>query len=278
VLGVCRYLGTIGYEITYLPVDSDGRVDPSDVAKAVRHDTILITIMHANNEVGTIQPVREIAAIAKKNGIAFHTDAAQSAGKIETDIKGIAADLLTLAGHKLYAPKGIGALFIKNGLKLEPVLYGAGQEKGLRPGTENVAYIVALGKACEIAKRDFKINTRTMLSTRDRLLRGLTLEPGVTVKLNGKPDGSLPNTMSMAFERTDAHALISLLGREVLISAGSACHANTRVISPVLKAMNVDAGTAAGTVRISTGKYTTMDEADRAVELITAAARKLTAG
>jgi len=162
VTEVCNYLTSLGWEITYLPVDRYGAVNASDVEKAIRKDTVLITVMHANNEVGTIQPIEEIGAIAQKNNIVFHTDAAQSVGKIEVDVKKFGVDLLTIAGHKLYAPKGVGALFIKQGTKVENLMYGANQEKNIRPVTENVIHIVGLGKACEIAKRDFNKNYRNM--------------------------------------------------------------------------------------------------------------------
>ena len=159
-----------GFEITYLPVDGFGMVDPKDVENAIRKDTILITIMHANNEVGTIQPIKEIGAIARKQNIVFHTDASQSIGKIETDVEKLGVDLLTIAGHKLYAPKGIGALYIMKGTQIENLMHGAGQEKGIRPGTENVIHTVGLGKACEVALRDFNQNQQNMLVSRDRLL------------------------------------------------------------------------------------------------------------
>lgn len=148
VTEVCAYLCSLGFEITYVPVDRNGKTDPKDVEDAIRPDTVLITIMYANNEVGTIQPIEEIGEIARKHKVVFHTDAAQSVGKIETDVRKLGVDLLTIAGHKLYAPKGIGALYVKKGTKIENLMHGAGQEKGLRPGTENVPYIVALGKAC----------------------------------------------------------------------------------------------------------------------------------
>jgi cysteine desulfurase len=246
-----------------------------DVENAIRKDTILVTIMHANNEVGTIQPVKEIGDIARKRNITFHTDAAQSVGKIETDVKKMGVDLLSIAGHKLYAPKGIGALYIKKGTHIENFLYGAGQEKGLRPGTENVPYIVALGKACDIVKRDFDKNVNNMLSTKERLLNGLKNKLRDRVKVNGEFSNILPNTLSVAFDRIEAHALASLISKEVFISTGSACHADSIEISSVLKAMNIELMTAASTVRISTGKYTTVEEVDRAVEAISSAVLKL---
>lgn len=275
VTKVCDYLNSLGYEITSVPVDRNGKTDPKDVEDAICPDTVLITIMHANNEVGTIQPVGEIGRIAKKHKVAFHTDAAQSVGKIETDVNILGVDLLTIAGHKLYAPKGIGALYVKKGTKIENLMHGAGQEKGLRPGTENVPYIVALGKACEIAKRDFDKNVRNMFSTKERLFNGLKDKLGDRVMINGKFPDTLPNTLSVAFEKTDAHTLTSLISEELFISTGSACHADSIEISSVLKAMNVERMTAAGTVRISTGKFTTIDEIDRAVDIIVHAVKKL---
>jgi cysteine desulfurase len=268
VTEVCRYLNSLGYEITYVPVDTHGKVNPNDVENAIRSDTVLITIMHANNEVGTIQPILEIATIARKYNIMFHTDAAQSVGKIETDVTTLGIDLLTIAGHKLYAPKGIGALYIKQGTKIENLMYGARQEKGIRPGTENVPYIVALGKACEIAKRDLDKNNSRMYRMRERLLLGLRQKLGTAVRVNADLENCLPNTLSIAFERVDAHTLTSLIGNDVYISTGSACHADSVEISSVLKAMNIDISTATCTVRISTGKYTTEEEIDRAIKAI----------
>jgi cysteine desulfurase len=275
VTEVCKYISTLGYEITYLPVDAFGMVNPVDVEKAIRPDTALITIMHANNEVGTIQPISEIAAIAKKNNITFHTDASQSIGKIDTDITTLGVDLLTIAGHKLYAPKGIGALYIKRGVKIENLLHGAGQENGIKPGTENVIHIVGLGKACEIAQRDFDKNRQNMLSMRDNLLDGLKNNLGDKVKVNGNLRNSLPNTLSVAFDKVEAHTLASVISKDICISTGSACHANSIEISSVLKAMNIDIKTAAGTVRISTGKYTTTEEIETAVKIISDTEKKL---
>lgn len=268
VIEVCKYLATLGYEITYLPVDANGKVDVRDVEKAIRPDTVLITIMHANNETGTIQPIEDIGKIARQKNIAFHTDAAQSAGKIETDVQKLHVDLLTIAGHKLYAPKGIGALYIRQGTQLENLMYGAGQENGMRPGTENLIHIVGLGKASEIARRDLNKNAYTMKSTKEKLLVGLRARLGGNIKVNGRMTATLPNTLSVSFDHTEAHALVSMIGHQVLISAGSACHADSIEISPVLKAMNMDITDAASTVRISTGKYTTMEEIDHAIEII----------
>jgi len=275
IMEVCKQLETQGYEITYIPVDKSGSVNPQDIENAIRPDTALITIMHANNEAGIIQPISEMATIAKKHKVIFHTDAAQSVGKIETNVSTLGVDLLTIAGHKLYAPKGIGALYVKKGVEIQSIMFGASQEKGIRPGTENVIHIVALGKACEIAKRDFDKNTAIMLSTKTRLLNGLKAGLGDMVMENVDMAKTLPNTLSIAFKGVDAHSLSSLICKDINISTGSACHADSVEISSVLKAMKVDLKLAAGTVRISTGKYTTNDEIDRAVDIITHAVLKL---
>lgn len=276
VIEVCKYLESQNFEVSYLPVDTKGRINPQDVEKAIRPDTILITIMHANNEVGTIQPISEIAAIAKEKNILFHTDAAQSVGKIETDVEKLGVNLLTIAGHKLYAPKGIGALYVKQGSKIQKIMYGASQEKGIRPGTENLVHIVALGKACEVAERDFNKNYATMLTAKNKLLAGLQTHFGEKIKVNGDPAHCLPNTLSIAFDNVEAHTLASIISNDIYISTGSACHANSVEISSVLKAMNLDLKTAVGTVRISTGKHTSSEEIETAVKIISNTVNKLT--
>ena len=275
VTDVCRFLSSQGFEITWLPVDKYGRIDPEQVKKAIRPDTILITIMHANNEVGTIQPIREIGSIARQKNIVFHTDASQSVGKIETDVNKLGVDLLTIAGHKLYAPKGIGALYIRKGTRIENLIHGAGQEKGIRPGTENVIHTVGLGKACEVALRDFKQNQQNMQASRNRLLNGLVSQLANKVHVNGNLENCLPNTLSVAFENISAHTLASFVDHDVLISIGSACHSGETTISSVLQAMNLDFRTAAATVRISTGKSSTEEEIDFAVEVLVHAVKKL---
>jgi len=275
VTEVCKYLGSQGFEITVLPVDQYGRVDPGQVKDAIRQDTILITIMHANNEIGTIQPLDEIGVIAREKKIVFHTDASQSVGKIETDVNKLGVDLLTIAGHKLYAPKGIGALYIRKGTLIENLMHGAGQEKGIRPGTENVIHTVGLGKACEIALRDFKQNQQNMMVSRDRLLDGLVSGFGDKVHINSNLDNCLPNTLSVAFGNVSAHELASFISSDVLISTGSACHSGETTISSVLQAMNLDFRTAAATVRISTGKNSTEEEIDFTIEVLINAINKL---
>ncbi|WP_198152421.1 cysteine desulfurase family protein [Draconibacterium sediminis] len=215
VTEVCSYLEKQGYEITQLPVDSYGKVNLEDVEKAIRPDTVLISIMHANNEVGTIQPVKEIGEIAKKHSVLFHTDAAQSVGKIETDVNKLGIDMLSVAGHKLYAPKGIGALYIRDGVRLENLIFGAVQEQGLRPGTENVPYIVALGKACELATDNFETSKMHLYQMRQRLLNGFIMKCQTTIKLNADLKNCLPNTLSIAFDKVDAHTLVSLVSQKV---------------------------------------------------------------
>ncbi|MGE4288000.1 MAG: cysteine desulfurase family protein [Salinivirgaceae bacterium] len=268
VIEVCKHLETQGFEVSYLPVDANGRVQPEVLNKAIRTDTILVSIMLANNEVGTLQPIKELAAIARQHKVIFHTDAAQALGKIETNVQQLGVDLLSIAGHKLYAPKGIGALYVKKGTPIKPLLYGASQENGLRPGTENVAYMVALGKACEIAGRDFTRNVSIMRTTKERLFDGLRSHLGDKLTVNGESASTLPNTLSVAFKGVDAHALAASISDEVLLATGSACHAHSIEPSAVLKAMKVDAATALSTVRISTGKHTTFEDIDMAVEVI----------
>ncbi len=275
VTEVCKYLTKYGFEITYLPVDKYGAVGINGLEKAIRKDTILISIMHANNEVGTVQPIEQISSIAKSKGVFVHTDAAQSVGKIETNITKLGVDLLTIAGHKLYAPKGIGALYIRHGVKIENIIHGASQERGISPGTENVTGIVGLGKACEIAQRDLGKNQRHLLNMRERLLKGLLVELNNIVTVNSDLNNSLPNTLSVAFDKVEAHTLASLISNDILISTGSACHSGLTKISSVLKAMNMNIMTAASTVRISIGKNTTKEEIDFAVSIITNAVNRL---
>ncbi len=275
VINVCRYLELFGFEVTYLATDENGVVNPSIVEDAIRPDTVLITVMHANNETGAIQPVNEIASISRRKNVLFHTDAAQSAGKIITNVAVMQPDLLSIAGHKMYAPKGIGALYIRDGVRIQNLMYGGDQEKGMRPGTENVVHIVALGKACEIAARDHDKNHSIMLSAKTGLFGGLKKKLGGRIRLNGDFSGTLPNTLSIAFENINARKLASQIGKEVLVSTGAACHSGTGEISSVLKAMNIDRKTADGTVRISTGKYTRPYEIDLAVEIICNAVMQL---
>jgi cysteine desulfurase len=274
VLNVCHFLEKEGYEVAHLPVDAQGLVSVADVEAALRPDTILVTIMHANNEVGTIQPIAEIAALAKSRGTRFHTDAAQSLGKIPVDVEELEIDLLSMAGHKLYAPKGVGALYIRSGLRLETFMHGAGQEMHRRAGTENVLEIVGLGKACEIAARNLEHNRRHMQAMRDRLHAAIAA--GVKeVRLNGHAEKRLPNTLSLSFRNVEANRILEAIGMEVAASAGAACHADSVEISHVLKAMGVPIEWAKGTLRLTTGRMTTAAEIDRAATVIVEAAYKI---
>ena len=274
VLQVCRFLGKNGFEVTYLPVDEFGLVNVADVKAAIRKKTVLISIMHANNEVGTIEPIAEIAQLAKQHDIIFHTDAAQSVGKLSVDISKLGVDLLSIAGHKVYAPKGVGALYMRKGLSPAKLMHGAGQEMSKRPGTENVLEIVGLGMACEIARRDLEKNIKHMQAMRDRLFEAIK-KGCAPVKLNGHPQKRLPNTLSISFLNSEANRLLETIGSEVAASAGAACHSDTVQISDVLKAMAVPPDWAKGTLRLTTGRMTTGEEIDRAARVICAAVQKM---
>ena len=274
VVEVCRFLETAGFEISYLPVDEFGMVNMADVKAAIKKNTILISIMHANNEVGTVEPIAEIAKLAKAHGIIFHTDAAQSAGKISVDVKALGVDLLSIAGHKVYAPKGVGALYIRRGLSPERLMHGAGQEMTKRPGTENVLEIAGLGTACEIAGRDLDKNMKHMQAMRDRLYAGI--KKGCDqIKRNGHPQKRLPNTLSISFFNLEANRILDAIGSEVAASAGAACHSDTVQISDVLKAMALPPDWAKGTLRLTTGRMTTGEEVDQAARVICAAVKKM---
>ena len=266
VIEVCKFLEKNGFDVSYISVDKYGMVNLPELEKAITAQTILITIMHANNEVGTIQPIEEISEIARKNKIIFHTDAAQSVGKIPTDVNELGVDLLSIAGHKLYAPKGVGALYIRNGVHLENIMFGANQEQGLRPGTENILEIVGLGKACEIAGRDLAKNMKHMSAMRDTLHERL-IEKFPDLKLNGHPKNRLPNTLNVCFKNVDEYFQLSLF-LEIAASTGAACHSDVVTLSPVLQAMNVPPELAKGAIRLSTGKLTTEKEIKQVVKII----------
>jgi cysteine desulfurase len=274
VLEVCHFLENNGFEVTYLPVDEFGLINVADVAAAIRKKTVVISIMHANNEVGTIEPIAEIAQLAKEHAIIFHTDAAQSVGKIAVDVKKLGVDLLSVAGHKIYASKGVGALYIRKGLSPVKIMHGAGQEMTKRAGTENVLEIVGLGMACEIAGRDLEKNTKHMQAMRDRLYEGIR-KGCDQIKVNGHPRKRLPNTLSISFRNLEANRILDAIGPEVAASAGAACHSDTVQISDVLKAMAVPLDWAKGTLRLTTGKMTTGEEVDKAARVICAAVQKM---
>jgi cysteine desulfurase len=265
VINPCRFLENLGAEVTFVPVDGYGSVDPQDIQKAITPRTVLITVMHANNEVGTIQPIEEISKIAKERGIVFHTDAAQSVGKIVTKVDHLGIDLLSLAGHKLYAPKGIGALYIRKGTPIEPFIHGAGHESGRRAGTENVLLIVGLGKACEVAKR--YVGADRICSMRDHFWKLLQDHFGEAVVLNGHPLHRLPNTLNVSFVGKAGGEILSQL-EGVAASTGAACHSGSVELSPVLKAMGISPEVGMGAIRFSLGRTTTVQELERSVNLL----------
>ena len=273
VTEVCRYLAGQGFTVTYLPVDADGQVSPEMLAAAIRPETTLVSIMHANNEVGAIQPIESIASITRARNILLHCDAAQSVGKIPVEVPRLGVDLLSVAGHKLYAPKGVGALYIRKGIQLEKLIHGANHESNRRAGTENVLLNVGLGKACEIAGRDLKRNMAHLQVMRDRLFEGLRREAGA-IRLNGHPRERLPNTLSIGFENIEANRLIAQMPH-LAVSAGAACHADAVTVSQTLAAMQVPLSAAMGTIRFSTGKYTTAEEIDAALQIIISAVQAL---
>lgn len=271
VAEVCRYLEKQGFQITWLPVDEYGMVSPDDLEKSISPSTILVSVMHANNEVGTIQPVRELARIAHANGVLFHTDAAQSAGKIS--ISDLGADLISIAGHKLYAPKGVGALFVREGVRLEKLIHGADHEQNLRAGTENVALIAGLGKACDLALRDLETVADHSKTLRDRFFE-IIKSSLPAVRLNGHPELRLPNTLSLSFPGIEAMAILSELSEEVAASAGAACHANEKNVSVTLQSMKIPVQYAMGTIRFSTGRFLSAADVDKAAESVIKAVRR----
>ncbi len=266
VLEVCRYLEGKGCEVTYLPVDEYGMVDPQSVEDAIKPATILVSIMHANNEVGTIEPIPAISEIARRKGVLLHADCAQSVGKIPVSVDELGVDLLSIAGHKVYAPKGIGALYIRDGVQLEKLMHGASHEMGWRAGTENVIEIVGLGQACELIGRNFAEYHRHMREMRDRLQMGIGERFG-DVRINGHPEKRLPNTLSSSFRGREANTMLAAMKR-VCASAGAACHADRVEVSSVLEAMAVPLDYAMGTLRFSVGRFTTTEEIDLALDEI----------
>jgi cysteine desulfurase len=270
VLVACRYLQRrLGYRLTVVPVDGCGVVDPDDARRAIEPGTVLVSVMHANNEVGTLQPIAELARVARERGIVFHTDAAQSAGKVRVNVDELGIDLLTVTGHKMYAPKGIGALYVRPGTSLDPLIHGAEHERGLRAGTENVPYIVGLGAACALAARRLNAGRdRDVARLRDRLHTALrSAVPGLA--LNGHPEQRLPNTVNVSFPRCDGE---DLLARTPTVAAatGSACHSGRTEPSAVLTAMGLDAQRALGAVRLSLGYDTTTADVDTAAAALVA--------
>ena len=263
ILVPCRFLERLGATVTYLPVDGRGLVDPDDVRRAITQHTVLISIMHANNETGTVQPIAAIAEVARAHGVALHTDAAQSVGKIPTKVDELGVDLLSLAGHKAYAPKGIGALYVRRGVELEPLIHGAGHEGGRRAGTESALLAAALGKACELARIGPEVDR--MRALRDAFWERLHSAFGDRVVLNGHPERRLPNTLNVSFLGQRGADLLSNMP-DVAASTGSACHTGEITVSPVLEAMGVAREVGAGAIRFSLGRGTTEHEVATVVE------------
>ncbi len=274
VLAACRHLARWhGVDLTVLPVDGTGRVEVEDLVAALTDRTVLVTIMHANNETGTIQPIAELAGLTHAAGALFHTDAAQTAGKIGVDVIGLDVDLLTVVGHKMYAPKGIAALYIRDGIRLEPLVGGGGQERGLRAGTENLPHIVALGAAAELATTDLAHGEPDRLQAlRDRLHHALEAALPGRVHLNGHPDRRLPHTLNVSITATSGDGLLAALPG-LAASTGSACHTGHTDPSPVLTAMGIPADRALAALRLSLGRWTTPDHIDHAADLITRTCR-----
>lgn len=264
-----------GWDVTVLPVDGSGQVSANALQQALRPDTALVSVMHANNEVGTLQPIAAIAGMTRAQGVLLHTDAAQSAAKLPLDVDALGVDLLTLAGHKFNAPKGVGALYVRAGTPIRSITYGADQEHGLRPGTENVALIVALGAAAALGRASLPAISTQLQILRDRLHAQLHVGvPGL--RLNGHPDQRLPNTLHVSFSGVSGRSLLAEASDIVAASVGSACHSEQDAVSGVLAAMGFDAERARGAVRLSVGRATQVDDIDKAAVALTAAWSRLT--
>ncbi|GHI04123.1 cysteine desulfurase NifS [Streptomyces cellostaticus] len=274
VLQTCRALERLhGVEVTYLPVDADGLVDPAALAAALTQRTVLVSVMAANNETGAVQPIAELARATRAHGAVFHCDAAQAVGKLPLNVDELGVDLLTVVGHKMYAPKGIAALYVRDGITLEPLVYGGGQEQGLRAGTENVALSVALGAAAELAAEELADDGhRRIQDLRDRLHAELSDALPGRVRLNGPAEPRLPNTLNISIEGIRSHELLAA-APEVAASTGSACHSGDHTLSPVLHAMGLDDSRGLSAFRLSLGRWTTVEEVNRAAYLLIRAVR-----
>jgi cysteine desulfurase len=275
VVKCCRYLQDhLGFKVTFLPVDRTGLLDPETLANTITSRTVLVSIMHANNETGTIQPIAELAAIAHERGVLFHSDAAQSAGKVKTNVDELGVDLLTLVGHKLYAPKGVGALYVRTGTPLDSMIHGASQERGRRAGTENVPYIVGFGVACRLANEKLETDMPRIRQLRDRLEERLTADAWI---LNGHPVQRLPNTINISKTGLDGEMILAR-ATAIAASTGAACHAGRTEPSSVLLSMGISREQALGAVRLSLGRWTTEAQVEQAAAALveTAAALILT--
>lgn len=266
VLHTCEYLETKGYEVTYLPVDEYGKIRLEDLKNAIRKDTILISIMFANNEIGTIQPVAEIGKIAHENGILFHTDAVQAVGHVAIDVQAMNIDMLSMSGHKFYGPKGIGALYIKKGIKLNPLIHGGAQERRRRAGTENVPGIVGIGVAAELATKELPTEVPRLTALRDKLIKGI-LDKVPYARLNGHPTDRLPGNANISFEFIEGESILLLLDyKNICASSGSACTSGSLDPSHVLLAIGLPHEKAHGSVRLSMGHFTTEEQVDYVIQ------------
>ncbi len=271
----CKYLEKKGFEVTYLPVEKDGIIKIEDLEAAITDETILITVMHANNEIGTIQPIEEIGKIARERKIYFHTDAVQTVGKIPVDVKKMNVDMLSLSSHKLYGPKGVGAIYIKQGIRIEPLLHGGGHERGIRPGTENVPGIVGLGKACSIALANLEADAQKLTTLRNRLIDGV-LESNEDSYLNGDRNKRLPNNANFRFTGIEGESLILHLdSKGIAASTGSACSSTKLEASHVLTAIGLEQVEAHGSLRISLGRENTEEDIEYAIKSIKEVVEKL---
>jgi cysteine desulfurase len=277
VLETCRFLEKQGLSVTYLPVDKYGMVDPDDVKRAIKPETILISIMHANNEIGTIQPLAEISKVAREAGILFHTDAVQTAGHIPSDVNELGVDLLSMSAHKLYGPKGVGALYIRKGTQIAPFIHGGGQEKGRRAGTENVPGIVGFGKAAEIAQQEMVGEAARLTGLRDKFIAALQKRIG-DIQLNGHPVKRLPNNVNISVSYVEGESIILSLDLQgICISTGSACSSGDMEPSHILLATGCSAEQARGSLRFTMGKWTTKAEMDKVLEALPPIVKKLRA-
>ncbi|MFA6078420.1 MAG: cysteine desulfurase NifS [Candidatus Omnitrophota bacterium] len=277
ILNTCKYLEKEGYSVTYLPVDKYGLVNPDDVRKAITDKTILITVMHANNEVGTIEPVEEIGKIAKEKGIYFHTDSVQAAGKVPFSVKDMDVDLVSISGHKIYGPKGIGALYIRKGTKITQLLHGGHHEMGKRAGTESVALIAGFGRAAELAKEETVSEGKELASLRDALYEGI-ISKIEHVRLNGHPEKRLPNTLNVGFKYLEGESIILNLDMEgIAVSTGSACTSGSLEPSHVLTAMGVDPADTQGSVRFSLGRDNTKEDVKYLLDVLPPIIKRLRA-
>lgn len=268
VLNTCEYMEKQGFQVTYLPVDMDGMINLEDLKNAVTDKTMLITVMFANNETGTIFPIAEIGKIAKERKITFHTDAVQAAGKVHLDVNALNVDLLTISAHKLYGPKGVGILYVRKGTKIKPMIHGGGQERNRRAGTENVTGLVGMGKACEIAIRDMDSENERLLRLRERLHKGLSRKIE-HVRLNGHPSMRLSNTLNVSFEYVEGESLLLNLDMDgVAASSGSACSSGSLEPSHVLTAMGLPHEVAHGSVRFSLGRSNSEADIDKIIEIM----------